>query len=442
MTNTLDASIVAGRMNRLRKFCGQLALFVAGLLASATAIAQTAGLQTDGLLFDTSKTIGFPMPLAWKFAEQKSEPITDKLYDACIALAFIARTIEYGNIGVDVWILNGSSASNRLQALYERDGKLAKGHAHEGKYELSLEPCVHAVYPLASDPAFYHLLVHRRANGRAMTVAFTVPKKVLPVVRPMLIALANKVVCKAPLWPPRAEGYEYQQESGIDLAFAPEVKTKARKAMRKMVKAIVKDFTKRHSEPVVLKDEPLVIYVDGDRSKKGTLVEKYDEQIDIFVQHGMRRIVVPILDNNISLERQESAGVIYRYLLRTIYPERVKWLVFGEEGLGMMKVQCGKPLPYAPDSWYWLMKRMRFSFDDVIANNGQVHCGDAAAWIAFLRLSPTKTREAYDTFLIELRTGIDSEAAVSKLLEAVGETKARADAREVLDKKLKTVKRT
>ena len=66
--------------------------------------------------------------------------------------------------------------------------------------------------------------------------------------------------------------------------------------------------------------------------------------------------------------------------------------------------------------------------------------GEAAAWIAFFRLGPTKYKKAYAALLAELRTTLEPEAAVAAMVASFDEQKLWAEARKVLAAKLKLVR--
>lgn len=412
-----------------------------GLIAATTS-AQAAAQETDGLLHDERKLVGFPMPKSWKFSDIKSSPITTKHGDLARVLAFTARTIEFGTLYVDIYLLNGSAVTNRLQAIHERQGKLPQGDAHNDEYVISLDPIAHSHYTMASDPDVAHLLVHRRASGRAMSVTFSLPAKHLAKARPTLLNLANKAVSNTQLWPEKVAAYEYENESGVTLGFLPDIRKKHRKVVRKLVKATVKDFIKTHGQPMLNADEPLVVYFERDGAKRADLLDDQAATLDHGRSSGMRRIVVPVLATDRGAAARDLIGYLYEYMLDTIYPTGMRWAMLGEESLARMKSNCRKALPYVPESWHPRMKSVPFTLDQVAKQSNLLRYEDAAAFQVYFRLGPAKARKAYTEFLSELRTGTEPEAAARKLINRFGGIDGQNSVRDAVAKKTKLVRGT
>lgn len=434
--------MVGDRMVKLRSLG-----WVLGALAAchSVVLAQQdepeAELVTEGFLYDDSKAIGIPKPVDWKFAKRNSQQITDKNLASVSAFSCLARTVEFGNFGIDVWVLNGSRPTLRLQAIFEKHGKVAEGHALDDKYILSLDPVPHASYRITTNPHRSFLMIHRRARGRAITVSFDLPNEMLPKARVALMALASKVEVDLPLWPPREKGYEYELESGVEFAFAPSVAKKQRSAMRKLAKSVVKDFTKAHGAPVFVDGEPVVIYVEASSEKKAEMIGRPGEDISIDSDQGMRRIVTSKIYDYDAKSRIEFSAVLYRYLLFTVYPvEGTMWLHWGEELLARMKARCGKPLPRAPKYWLSDVQQVRMNLADATTKKKGVGFASAGAWVAFFRLGPAKYRKAYLAYLQELRTGCDPAAALLTLCDTCDSEKLWGEVRKLLRRKLKLAK--
>ncbi|MGK0304206.1 MAG: hypothetical protein ACI89X_005114 [Planctomycetota bacterium] len=402
-----------------------------------------AELVTEGFLYDDAKAVGFPKPLDWKFAKRKSRQITDKNIGSVSALEFTARTIEFGNFDVGIWILNGSCPTLRLQAIREQYGKVEAGYVLDGKYRLLMEPVPHASFQVAGSPDQSFLMVHRRANGRAMSVTFELSTEMLPKARQALLQLAGKIEVNLPLWPLREKGYEYESESGFEMAFAANVARKHRSAMRKLLSSIVKDFTKTHGAPVFVEGEPVVIYVEARAAKKAELISSSDQNITIDSDVGMRRIVTSVVYDADVESRVSFSAVVHRYLLSTLYSlEDTMWVHWGEELLARMKARCGKALPRAPELWLGDVQRVRANLADATADKkAGGDFADPGAWVAFFRLGPAKYRKVYQAYLHELRTGTDPAAALRTLLEACDSKKLWGEARKLLGRKLKPAKR-
>ena len=131
----------------------------------------------------------------------------------------LARTFQYGNIDVAFVLLNGARPTPRLQAIYDRYGKIGPEEIEPGDYRIGLEPVVHAIYPINDERT--DLIVYLPANGRMLSLRFTVDTPKLQKALPVLLDLAAHVEVDLPTWPPLPDGYDYDI-SGEGLVREPE----------------------------------------------------------------------------------------------------------------------------------------------------------------------------------------------------------------------------
>ena len=409
--------------------------------ASAAPVAAQDGPATpalDGMIEQKDGVFRFPKVKAWKCVQFETAPIDAQLNAAFEAWTFLARTIEYGNIDVAFVLLNGARPSPRLQAIYDRYGKMGPEKIEPGDYRIGLEPVVHATYPIDSERS--DLIVYLPANGRMLSLRFTVDTPKLRKALPVLLDLAAHVEVDLPTWPPMPDGYDYEPESGLQIAFDTSIPKKRRKEMHKFVRGALRDFAKEHAEPYLDPTAPVVLFVSDDKDKNAKLVGS-DEGYSADFALGLRRVVT------ISVNPKESSSVaacramLYRYLGWTIYPEqRCMWLHWGIRDLADNEGRCGKGLPTVPAREVPKLAGVTKRLDQVTSQTAGVELVEAASWLAYFRLAPSRQRKAFAALLEELRTGVEPEAAIEAFVAPFDAVALQNDARKLLRKKLKAAK--
>ena len=393
----------------------------------------------DGQIEQKDGRFRFPKVADWKFTRFETSPIDEQLNAAFAAWSFLARTKEFGNIDVAFVLLNGARPTPRLQAIYDRYGKIASKKIAPKDYRIVLEPVVHATYPISDDR--HDVIVYLPANGRMLSLRYTLDTARFEKALPVLLHLAAHVEVNLPPWPARPDGYDYEPESGLLIAFDQFVDKKRRKEMHKFVREIVKDFTKEHAAPVLDPSAPVVLFVSDDKDGNAKLVGS-DRGYSADFNLGLRRVVT------ISVHPQESRSVsacramLYRYLSWTLCPdERCMWLQWGIRELADSEGLCGKPLPRVPESQYGKLVGVTKRLEQVTLQTSDIELVEAASWLAYFRLAPSKQRKAFEQLLEELRTGTDPQAAGAAFIEPFDQLELQKDARKVLRKKLKPVKK-
>ncbi len=335
-------------------------------------------------------------------------------------------------------LLNGARPSPRLQAIYDRYGKMGPEKIEPGDYRIGLEPVVHATYPIDSERS--DLIVYLPANGRMLSLRFTVDTPKLRKALPVLLDLAAHVEVDLPTWPAMPDGYDYEPESGLQIAFDTSIPKKRRKEMHKFVRGALRDFAKEHAEPYLDPTAPVVLFVSDDKDKNAKLVGS-DEGYSADFALGLRRVVT------ISVNPKESSSVaacramLYRYLGWTIYPEqRCMWLHWGIRDLADNEGRCGKGLPTVPAREVPKLAGVTKRLDQVTSQTAGVELVEAASWLAYFRLAPSRQRKAFAALLEELRTGVEPEAAIEAFVAPFDAVALQNDARKLLRKKLKAAK--
>ena len=412
-----------------------LALLTQGLLPAQDAPAKPA---LDGMIEQRDGRFRFPRVAAWKYAKFETSPLTTELNAAFAAWSFRARTIEYVNIEVTFLLLNGARPSPRLQAIYDRYGKMGPEQTAPEDYRIGLEPVVHATYPVHDGRS--DLIVYRPAYGRMLSLRFTVDAPKFQSALPVLLELAQHVEVDLPTWPATPTGYDYEPESGLQIGFDKSVSKKRRKQMRKFVRDVVKDFSKEHGAPYLEPTAPVVLFVSDDMDRNAKLVGS-DEGYSADFALGPRRVVTIAVDPKERSSAAACRSMLYRYLSWTVYPEqRCMWLHWGIRDLADDEGRCGKRLPTVPDAELPKLAGVTKRLDQVTADGARVDLVEAASWVAFFRLAPTKQRRAFGKLLEELRTGVAPEDAVRVFVDAYEPLKLQSDARTLLRKKLKAAK--
>ena len=415
-----------------------LALLTIAISAPIAAQDAPATPALDGMIEQKDGRFRFPRVVDWKCVKFETAPLDEQVNAAFEAWTFLARTIEYGNIDVAFVLLNGARPSPRLQAVYDRYGKMGPEKIAPGDYRIGLEPVVHAIYPI--DDERTDLIVYLPANGRMLSLRFTVDTPKFQRALPVLLDLAAHVEVDLPTWPAMPAGYDCEPESGLQLAFDRSVSKKRRKEMHKFVRDVVKDFTKEHGAPYLDPTAPVVLFVSDDKDKNAKLVGS-DQGYSADFALGPRRIVT------ISVNPKESSSVaacramLCRYLGWTIYPEqRCMWLHWGIRDLADSEGRCGKRLPTVPARELPKLAGVTKRLDQVTSRTTGVELVEAASWLAYFRLAPSKQRKAFAALLEELRTGVDPEAAVAAFVDSFDPVALQADAKKLLRKKLKAAK--
>lgn len=409
--------------------------------ASAAPVAAQDGPATpalDGMIEQKDGVFRFPKVKAWKCVQFETAPIDAQLNAAFEAWTFLARTIEYGNIDVAFVLLNGARPTPRLQAIYDRYGKMGPEEIAPGDYRIGLEPVVHATYPIHDERT--DLIVYLPANGRMLSLRFTVDTPKLQKALPVLLDLAAHVEVDLPTWPPLPDGYDYEDESGLQIAFSSAVSKKRRKAMHRFVRSVVKDFAKEHAAPRLDTGAPVVLFVSDDKDKNAKLVGS-DEGYSADFSLGLRRVVTVAVDPKESSSAAACRAMLWRYFAWTLYPEqRCMWLHWGMRDLASNEGRCGKGLPTTPAREVPKLAGVTKRLEQVAAASARVSLVEAASWVAYFRLGPTKRKKAFARLLEDLRTGVDPEAKVAAFVGSFDQVELQADARKLLRRKLRAAK--
>lgn len=400
-----------------------------------------AQLTTKGTIEHEQNQILFQKPIDWKCIDVESQLAPIAVNQATDVLSFVARTIPWGNMDVTVTLLTGSSANNRLQAIYERAGHIAKGYALDDKIDLHITPVPHQVFRLKDRPGRTELIVHRRANGYAMSVVFVMDNKHIEKARTALLQLAHRVTTKLAPWPPRPSSYEYESESGFELAFSPSTNKKRRKFIHKFVKGEVRRFTKLHGTPALPEGEPVLLFIEDDQERCAELTLFPGKEANPTSGFMSRRLVAPNLTPLDLDGKRACAKLLCGYMLKTLYPENgATWVYNGEAVLAEMEACCSKSLPYAPESWEHGLTRLRLGLDKLIDHPKEAKVLDPVGWVAFFRIGPSKYRKAYQALLKELRTASDPVAAMNRFRGDFDLAKLHKTARKTVRSKIKLIK--
>ena len=392
----------------------------------------------DGMIEQKDGIFRFPKVKAWKCVKFENAPIDAQLNAAFEAWSFLARTFAYGNIDVAFVLLNGARPTPRLQAIYDRCGKMGPEKIEPGDYRISLEPVVHATYPIDDERS--DLIVYLPANGRMLSLRFTVDTPKFQKALPVLLDLAAHVEVDLPTWPPLPDGYDYEDESGLQIAFSSAVSKKRRKQIHKFVREVRKDFTKAHAAPCLDAGAPVVLFVSDDKASNARLVGS-DESYNADFSLGMRRVVTIIVHPDDPDTSASCRAMLWRYFAWTLYPEqRCMWLHWGMRDLASNEGLCGKGLPTTPAREVPKLVGVTKRLEQVSAASARVSLVEAASWVAYFRLGPTKHKKAYAQLLEDLRTGVDPDAKVAAFVDPFDQVELQADARKLLRKKLKAAK--
>ena len=392
----------------------------------------------DGMIEQKDGVFRFPKVKAWKCVQFETAPIDAQLNAAFEAWSFVARTFQYGNIDVAFVLLNGARPTPRLQAIYDRYGKMGPEEIEPGDYRIGLEPVVHAIYPINDERT--DLIVYLPANGRMLSLRFTVDTPKLQKALPVLLDLAAHVEVDLPTWPPLPDGYDYEDESGLQIAFSSAVSKKRRKQIHKFVREVKKDFTKAHAAPQLNAGAPVVLFVSDDMGSNARLVGA-DQGYNADFSLGMRRVVTITVHPEDPDTSASCRAMLWRYFAWTLYPEhRCMWLHWGMRDLASNEGWCGKGLPTTPAREVPKLAGVTKRLEQVSAASARVSLDEAASWVAYFRLGPTKHKKAYAQLLKDLRTGVDPDAKVAAFVGAFDQVELQADARKLLRKKLKPAK--
>ena len=344
-------------------------------------------LKINEVTYDAQRRVGVPRPAGWEYRDLETLPTSDDPVAAFDVMRFVARTELFGDIRVKIVMLNACAQSDRLQAVYERGGKIANGEAEPDEYHLEFEPVVHGWFRHKGDPDGATVIAHRRANGRSMSVVFVLDAELLDEARPTLVEVARQTVVDMPLWPPRPDGYEFEEaEPGIALAFGDRIDSRTRRDLRKLVRETVEAFEKEHGEHGYQEELPLEVYFDHDQQRRGAAVLGIQE-VPVARAITVCRRVASVVARS-SDDRARFARELFEGLWDSKYPvSGCRWLMIGEQHLAWMREKCGKPIPWVPPDSLRGLKLVRLDLAQMVATPNQIEWQDAGTWVAFFRLA-------------------------------------------------------
>lgn len=391
----------------------------------------------DGMIEEQHDRFQFPRVKAWKYSNFHSAPLEERDNHAFPAWQFDAVTEDYGELVVNFYLLNGAvSPSPRLHAIYERYTKAALDNVDLQSYQIAEAPIVHAHFP-SKDGDRRNLTVFRQANGRMLSMLFSVEEKKLQKALPVLLELAAQVEINLPTWPPLPAGYDYEKESGLKLAFGPNVSKKRRKQIQKFVREVVKDFEKQYAKPYLNPSAPSVLFVSDDKARNAQLVgatQGYSVDFSI----NLRRVVTVSFDPKNTAYAALCREVLYRYLSATVYPVGpCMWVHWSIRYLAGLEGQCGKGLPSVPKEPYGWMTKVTKRLEQVAVEGASSDLAAAGSWMSYFRLAPSKDRKAFEDLLGELTTSMDPRSEHAAFVETYKGVEMQQTARKLLNKKLK-----
>ena len=397
----------------------------------------------DGVITDEEGRFEFPRVVGWEFDRFESVSIeeidatTEEGSDPIAAWSFIVHTKRYGSITVSFIPIIYTTLVARLQAitykmLYDVD---------PSKVVIKDRPFIHLQYPLR-DSTHHGLLSYKRAAGRLIAVAFAVENQYFDDAYATILQITPKIAVKTralPIWPARPSGYDYEPESGLEIGFAPKIPRKERRRIHKLVRGVVKRFTRQHAAPKFATDTPPILFVSNDRATNAELLRR-DTIGSASVDVRLRRLatVVPAPDDYNAVA--ELGGALTSYMLWTMYPyDDCVWVHRGIGMLAFMEGECGKTLPFVPADRLFRVRRVLNPLDRVEIRESDYGYEQLGAWCAYFALGPSKHRKAFQAYLKDLRTTLDPKKT-EDFLSQFDHEELQTNARKLLRRKLKAAR--